>query len=456
MTMGYAARSKLAHKVQSFGLADQLRLIRVTMVVAFAVIVVKIVAMGKDIGTAATFGTSDSADAFLIAMVLPSFLGGLAGGSFEAALVPTFVEVKMRQGADAAHRLLGTVSIAAIGLLFALTGLLAVTGRSLLPFVGNGFTAEKTLLTWHLLLVLLPIIVMGGIATLWTSVLVANGQVAVATLSGATVPLVSAAALLLAHRLDAYALALGVVGGYIVQLAILAWAIVHTGVPLLPRWGGVSPEVRIVARQYAPMVVAGLLLTTAPLIDQTMLAGLNSGSVSQFYYGTKVVSFPVNVAALAVSTAVLPHFSRLVAANDWLGIRRTLKLYGGAILLVTLPVTLLIMLQSREIVKLLFERGEFSATSAHTVSQVQIMSALQIPFYTLSILCVRLISSLRMNKILMWGTGISFFVNIIGDYVLRAFLGAPGIALATTLVYVVSFTFLAFMLRRVLIQREQA
>ena len=456
MTTGYAARSRLAIRARLGGHSEQLRLIRVTMVVAFAVIIVKIVAMGKDIGTAATFGTSDSADAFLIAMVLPAFLSSLAAGSLEPALVPVFVEVKLRHGADAAHRLLGTVTLAAFGLLLTLTVLLAVTGNTLLPLVGNGFTPEKTLLTRNLLLVMLPIILMSGIATIWTSVLNANGQVAVAALSSAAIPLVSAAALLLANRFDAYALALGVVAGYIVELGVLAWAIVHTGVPLLPRWGGVSPEVRIVFRQYTPMVVASLLLTSAPLIDQTMLAGLDSGSVSQFYYGTKVVSVVAAIGSMAVGTAVLPFFSRLVAAKDWPGIRRTLKTYGGAILLVTIPVTVIVMLQSREIVGILYERGQFNAASAHAVSQVQLMSALQIPFLTLSILFVRLISSLRMNKILMWGTGISFVINIVGDYVLRAFMGAPGIALATTMVYVVSFFFLAIMLRRVLIQRELA
>ena len=164
----------------------------------------------------------------------------------------------------------------------------------------------------------------------------------------------------------------------------------------------------------------------------------------------------VGVGATAVATAVLPYFSRLVAMKNWAAVRRTLKHYGGAILLATIPVTALLIVESREIVRILYERGEFTAKSGHAVSQVQIWSAIQIPFYTLSILFVRLISSLRANRILMWGTGISFVVNIVGDYVLRGVMGVAGIALATTLVYVFSLFFLAFMLRRVLIQREQA
>ena len=426
------------------------------MVVAFAIIGVKAVAMAKDIATASTFGTSDAADAFLIAMVMPSFLIGLAAGSLEAALVPTFIEVKLRDGVDAANRLLGTVTIAALGLLTALTVLLAVAGKMLLPLIGSGFTPEKTALTGRLLLVLLPVIVLSGLATIWTSVLNANGHVAIAAVSGVAVPCISAMALLLASRIDVYALALGVLAGYVVQLTILAWVLRRTHVPVAPRWGGLSPEVRIVFHQYTPMVVASLLLTSSPLIDQTMLAGLGSGSVSQFFYGAKIVSVVAGIGSLAVGTAVLPYFSRLVAAKDWEAVQRTLKLYGGAILLVTIPVTAILMFESREIVRVLFERGEFTSQSAGTVSQVQFWSAIQIPFYTLGILFVRLISSLRANRILMWGTGISFFVNIGGDYALRSVMGVAGVALATTLVYIVSLLFLSLMLRRELIKRKLA
>jgi putative peptidoglycan lipid II flippase len=455
MTAGYAARSKLAIKVKSFSGSSHAQLMRVTMVVASATVAVRFVAMLKDIATAATFGTNDSADAFLIAMVLPAFLISLAAGSVEAALIPSFVEVKMRDGVEAAHRLLGTITIAAMALLLVLTVALAWTGRMLLPLVGSGFNAEKTALTSNLLLVVLPMILLSGICTIWTSVLNANGQVAIAAFSAVAVPLVSAAALLLASRIDAYALALGVLVGTAIQTGVVGCAMRQSGVPLLPRWGGLTSDARVVFRQYMPMVVASLLLISAPLIDQTMLAGLGSGSVSQFYYGTKIVGVVSGIGIIAVGTAVLPHYSRLVAAKDWPGVRRTLKVYGVAILLAVIPATAILMVGSREIVRILFERGEFTSASADVVSHVQVWSAIQIPFVVFSTLFVRLISSLRANRILMWGTGISFVVNIVGDYVLRSLMGVAGIALATTLVFVISFFFLAFMLRRELIKRER-
>jgi len=82
------------------------------------------------------------------------------------------------------------------------------------------------------------------------------------------------------------------------------------------------------------------------------------------------------------------------------------------------------------------------------------MYVLQVPFYTLGILFVRLISSIQANYILMWGTVISFILNITLDYLLMRILGVAGIALSTTLVYMTSCVFLWVMLHRKLKQVE--
>jgi len=81
------------------------------------------------------------------------------------------------------------------------------------------------------------------------------------------------------------------------------------------------------------------------------------------------------------------------------------------------------------------------------VSQVQAMYVLQVPFYALGMLFVRLISSLRANSILMWGTAINFLINIMLDYLFMSWWGVAGIALSTACVYVISCFYLGVMLR---------
>jgi putative peptidoglycan lipid II flippase len=97
-------------------------------------------------------------------------------------------------------------------------------------------------------------------------------------------------------------------------------------------------------------------------------------------------------------------------------------------------------------VRFFFERGAFTSADTWRVSQVQALFLLQVPFYFLGILMVRLISSLRMNRILMQAAIINLFLKITFNYFLMQRLGAAGIALSTTLVYVVSFIYCSIML----------
>jgi len=89
------------------------------------------------------------------------------------------------------------------------------------------------------------------------------------------------------------------------------------------------------------------------------------------------------------------------------------------------------------------------------VAATQAMFLLQVPVFMVSMVLVRLISALRANRILMWGSALNLTVNIALTYVLMRLLGVVGIALATSLMYAVSLAYLWFSADRLLRVRER-
>jgi putative peptidoglycan lipid II flippase len=196
------------------------------------------------------------------------------------------------------------------------------------------------------------------------------------------------------------------------------------------------------------MIAGAFLLSSTTIVDQSMAAMLGSGNVAALNYGYKIVAFALGIGSLAIGTAVLPHFSQMVAAEDWNAVRHTLKTYTRLILMVTVPFTLAFVLSSRLIVSVLYERGNFTAADTLVVSRVQAFYALQIPFYVLGILVVRLISSLRANHVLMWGAILSLALDVALNLLLMPHLGVAGIGLSNSVVYLVSLCYLLAMLSR--------
>jgi len=155
-------------------------------------------------------------------------------------------------------------------------------------------------------------------------------------------------------------------------------------------------------------------------------------------YGSKATALLLGIGSIAVSTAVLPHFSRMVAVGDSAGVRHTLRTYTRLILLVTLPLTVILIYYSEPLVRLFLQRGAFTQADTHLVSQVQAIYLLQVPLVVLSILFVRVISALKANHLLLWGTVINLILTLVFNYIFLQWFQVVGIALATSLMFLIS------------------
>lgn len=433
------------------------KIFRAAVVIGAWSVVAKLAATGKELAVAAWFGRGDSLDAFLIAMILPATVVGLVAGSFSGALIPTYIHVRENQGQKAAEKLFSNVQILSLTLLVVVTIVMGLGASYYLPLLGSGFGSAKLLLTRRLLYLLLPFLILSGTLAVWSSILNAGERFTLPALTPIVTPLVVILTLLILGRAGGiFAVAVGTIAGSLLEVTLLGWAISAQGISLIPRWYGFSPELRLVLRQYGPMTAAALLMGTSPIIDQAMAAMLKGGSVAALSYGNKIVTTIAFLCSAALSTAILPYLSQMVTKKDWSGCRRTLRVYSRLVLSVTIPIAIGLIVCSRPIVRLLYQRGAFTASDTEVVSAVQIFFALLIPFYTWAALFVRLLSSLHRNDLLAYGSVLNVCLNILFNFILMRRFGVAGIALSTSLVYLISCVFLGYWALKLLRLEESA
>lgn len=437
------ARQLLAHLSRA-GASPNRLILRAAAVVGLGTLAVKLVAAAKESALAAAFGVGDAADALVIALMLPAFAVALIANSCNGALIPAYIATREGEGPAAAQRLLSQTSLVSLGLFALVAAVLGLAGPMALPWLAPGFDEAKLTLARQLLYLSLPQVVLSGLATVWQAVLNARERFALGALAPAAVPAVAILTLLAVRGpLAIYALVGAMSAGYLVQLAALGAALRRQGVGLLPRWHGGGPALRGVLGQYWPLVAGGLLVYTTPIVDRALAASLAPGSVAALSYAYKIAALIIGVTTTALSTALIPYLARMVARGEWGGVRHALRSYTWLILAATVPLSLALALGSELIVRVVYERGAFGAEDTALVARVQAMYMLQLPFYTLHILFVRLISALRANRVLLWGTLINLVLNVAFDLVLLRLIGLPGIALANTAVYAAKLAFVA-------------
>jgi putative peptidoglycan lipid II flippase len=244
-----------------------------------------------------------------------------------------------------------------------------------------------------------------------------------------------------------YSLVVGTLMGLISQAFIIGLGLKKQGVRLRPRLEKKNPHLREVMKQYGFILASAFLMSSTTLVDQGMAAVLIPGSVATLNYGTRLVSLGLALSVVSLGTATFPFFSRQVAHKDWSSLSGTFHHYLRWIFVIGILISVFVFLLSEPIIRLIFERGVFSAEDTHRVSQVQAVFSLQIPFHVGGILAVRIISSLQKNHFLIWASGFNLFLKLVLNYIFIKWLGVAGIALSTSCMYLGSFILVYIFIR---------
>jgi putative peptidoglycan lipid II flippase len=419
------------------------RIFRAVVSISAVGILVKGVATFKEIAVAGAFGRSDAMDAFLAAALIPGLLVNLISESMNQALVPTLIRVREQEGHERAQQLLSSSMLWMCMLLGAASALMALTARGFFPLIASQFSPAKLDLSIRIFYGLLPVVLITGIATNCTAVLNTFDRFALPALAPVVIPLaIIVGALTLSGRFGIWAMVYSTLAGSLMQALVVEGMMEAHGYSLRLRWHGMTEAAREVAQQYGPVLLSGVVASGGLLVDQSMAAMLPAGSVSALVYGNRLVGVVVTLLAGAVSTAVTPYFSRMIAQRDWAGCRRTIRFWVRITALVSVPLAALLIVASHFVVRVAFEHGAFGPRDTLVVAPVMAMYTIQIPFIVSSRVFYRFIIAMRRTDLALYCGILNLVLDIALNLVLMRWFGVAGIALATSLWTVSTFIFL--------------
>jgi putative peptidoglycan lipid II flippase len=419
-------------------------------VVAFCSVGVKVAGMLRDVVLAAEFGTSDAADAFIAAWVIPQFLALIVGNAFAGVIIPLQAEARGQGGERQSRRFLSEMLLLGVASLLLVTLLLIPFRDRLLPLITSNFGAAKMAETRDLWMIMLPAVFLFGLSAIWSAMLNTDDRFGLAAMAPMLIPIGTIGALWAYPEGGITSPAVGFVIGTLAQAIWLLIGLHRNSLDILPRWHGGLPETRMALGQFVPFLANGIVFGGVGVVDQAMAATLGQGNLAILSYGNKLVLPVLAIGSAALATVAYPRFSRLVAEREWRRLNRQVKSYLALTLVATVPATISIVLLSTFIVRLLFERGEFNASDTHAVASVQAIYALMIPAYTLSHLLSRVLNAMRATRYLLIGSVIVFTFNIAADYLFKEWFGITGIALATVGNYLLSLAFNIYLFRRLM------
>jgi putative peptidoglycan lipid II flippase len=307
------------------------------------------------------FGASGLVSAFNIAAMIPNMIYELlVGGMLSAALVPVFSQVAEQEGRPALWALFSRVASLVAVVLAAIVLLLEVLAPQVAWLMGGGFEPELQVILARMIRIAAPAVLFLGLSGVVTGLLYTLRHFTLPAFGAAVFNLgIIVAATLLAGRIDAYSLTLGVLVGSLLQLLIQTPGL--RNVRFRFRLDLSHPALRRILVLYLPIALGLIVSNLQIVIDRRLASSTGESSIAWMRDATTLFQLPHGLVAVAISLAVLPTLSQLSARGEREGFRQTLGLGLRLVLVLIIPATLGLLVLAEPIVALIFEHGQFKA-----------------------------------------------------------------------------------------------
>jgi putative peptidoglycan lipid II flippase len=421
-------------------------------------IISRLLGIARDSVFAAYFGTTYVADAFNLAFSIPNLLRRIFGeGMLNASYVPVYSQYLHKEGRQAASDLANKTYSVMLIVLGVVTILGAVFAGPVVKAFAYGWrnSPESFALTVKLTRVLFPYLIFVGLASLVGGTLNSLGHFAVPAFAPAMLNIALIATAFTFMRLGSGSgesmitlFSYGALVGGLFQVLIQLPQLRKGGQKLKFDPDFRNAGVRWIGRLMVPSMFSFAVTQINVLVDTLLATFLPEGSVTALRLGNRIAIQPLGIFAIAITTATLPALSEHAAKENRDRLLHDFAFSLKLIMAFLIPSTVGLVVLARPVVRVLFERGEFTAASTT-------LTVTAVIFYTIGLFAyggvkstVQAFYSVKDTVTPMKVAIFSMLLNIGLNLALIRPLKLAGLALATSLSAIVSFAILNIILKR--------
>ncbi len=373
--------------------------------------------------------------AFTAAFQVPNLVRSLfADAALSAAFVPVFRELREHDKRKDAMRLAAALFGLILTVLSIITAIFMVLAGVIMPlFVSAGGLDD---LAVGLSRVLFPIVILLGLNGLLVGMLNAHDHFAIPAISPLVWNLVIIAALVFLTPLfegddQIYAYAIGVLLGTACQFAMCFPVLRHLGIPFAISFHWRDPRIKRVLLLMLPVTIGLGLINFNLLINTFFGFRISDEAPAAIEKAFRIYMLPQGMFSVAVATVLFPALSRLVARQDWAGLRATQGNGMRQIALLLIPAAAITIALPEPITQLVYERGAFDAGSTDQVSEALFWFSFSLPFSGFNLLLTRTFFSLQRPWTPTALAGFTLAINFAVSAALYGPMGIGGVVLGT-------------------------
>ena len=419
----------MSKKIQSSNLKS-------SILVSFLTVISRITGLIRDIATTAIQGADVFHDIFIVILRIPASLRTfLVEGAFSNAFIPTYSSLIGKNKLNESVAFLNSITF-----LVLVTSLLLILISQLFPnfFVllfASGYYGDESKLqiASEFNRIMFPYLGFIALVSFAGGIQNANNKFGVpaATPILFNITLISTAIFAKDFfSVPIYSVVWGVLLAGILQLIIQIKPLLKLKIRLRPVFTRNLDSIRNFKSLFMPSLVIGALMQINIVVDTIFSTFLEEGSPTWLYLSQRLMQLPLGIFAMALSTVLLPHLSKLFASNNEKNFSNSLKQSLRIVLFVGLPSMIGLSILAEEIISTIFLRGEFAYTDVYKTSYSLIILSIALPFLMIQRVLQPAFFARLDTRAPLIISFLSVGANIIMNYFLAFYLGLGHLGIA--------------------------
>ncbi len=377
------------------------RIARSTAFFSAATAASRVAGLGREIVAASYYGISGPMSAFTIAFQVPNLIRSLfADAALQPAFIPVFSEHLERKEYREAFRLASTLLLIVTIVLAAITALFVLAAPLLVPLFAPGFEGTILDLTVALSQLLFPILILLGTSGVVVGILNSYDRFGAFAIAPLFWNLTIIAGLVLLEPMfegqdRIYAYAIGVLAGTLVQLLIVVADLRNTPFRFALSFDWRNRDLRRVLVLMLPVTISLGLINFNLLINSLFGSLVSDQAPAAIDKAFRIYQLPQGIFAVAIATVLFPTLARFASRGEHESLRATMANGMRQILFVLVPAAAAVLVLSEPMIRLVYERGEFSPEQTTLVATALFWFAFSLPTNGLFLLLTRTFFSLQ-------------------------------------------------------------
>src|SRR3989339_852089 len=343
-------------------------IIKATSILSLGTLSSRVLGFFRDIVLARLLGTGISADAFFVALKIPNLFRDMVGeGATNAAVVPVVAQYLEKENRQAFWNFVSVVFTLALIVLSGIT----IIGILFAPFIIRVFVPgfvvnhDGFLLAVRLTKIMFPYLILIGLTAYSSGILYTFRSFIVPAFSPCLLNISIIASAYFASRNmkePVFGLAIGVLVGGVLQLLAQIKPLLRVGMTYKIPKSLYHPGAVKIGKLLMPRMLGSGVYQLTVLIDvfcASLSVIVGTGGISAIYYANRIIQFPMGIFSIALAAVVLPTFSGQASRKDINALKRTLVFSLENIFFVMCPTTMILLLLSSPIIRILFKIGAF-------------------------------------------------------------------------------------------------